>query len=211
MVLDLSEPTNGKVAVERTVEHFGRLDVLVNNAGAFMKTSGSDSMASYENYKRVMSINLDAAVCATLAAVEPLKRSGNGQVIFVSSTASVKPHENSFAYGASKAAMSMLAKCLAVDFAKLEPAIRVNTVSPGPVMSDIYKSVGVPPEVACLLMGPTTLSGRIGQPREVAEAVLYLLGAEFVSGHELFIDGGYLLKPNSMSANTQLKSHVKKD
>lgn len=192
-MFDFSTPANGKAAVELTVAKLGRLDLLVNNAGIFEKTPGYEA-TSYEAYKQVLAINLDATVAASLAAVEPLKAS-KGSMIFVSSVASVKPASHGYAYCVSKAGMSMLAKCLAVDLA--EDNIRVNIVSPGPVLTPIFERVGLTDQMVESIMNPTTLPGRIGKPEEIASAIGYLASAEaaFVSGHEMFVDGGYLIKP----------------
>jgi len=191
MVLDFSDASNGKVAVEKTLEHFGRLDVLVNNAGTFARTIGDDA-ESYQSYRRVMSVNLDSTVSATLAAIDALKKT-QGQVIFISSTASTKAHEKAYAYCASKAAMTMFAKCLAIDLAT---QVKINVVSPGPVRTEIFKTIGLSRELAGHVMAPTTLEGRTGEPEEIAEVVHFLLtpSAKFITGHELFVDGGYLLK-----------------
>lgn len=201
LVLDLSEPENGEVAVRKTVEHFGRLDVLVNNAGIFTKSLVQDPR-SYEVYKQVMTINTDATVKASLAAVEELKKN-KGNLIFVSSVASVMPSESGFAYCMSKAAMSILAKCMAIDLA---PDVRVNIVSPGPVATPIFERVGLTEEIATKLMGCTTLQGRIGESKEIASSIAFLISdeAKFITGHELFIDGGYLIKPSMSTASQQI-------
>lgn len=200
-MLDFSEPDNGEVAVKRTIEHFGRLDVLVNNAGIFVKSCGDDPN-SYELYRQVMAINTDATVRATLAAVDELKRT-KGNLIFVSSVASIKASERGYAYCMSKAAMSMFAKCLAVDLA---PHVRVNIVSPGPVHTTIFDRVGLSSQMVKALMSNTTLLNRIGESDEIAQTIYFLVSdaASFVTGHEMFVDGGYLLKPSSGTASQQI-------
>lgn len=201
MVLDFSDASNGEVAVLKTVEHFGRLDVLVNNAGIFTKTLGTDPK-TYDVYKEVMNINTDATVRATLAAVEHLKKS-DGNLIFVSSVASVKASEAGYAYCMSKAAMSIFAKCLAIDLA---PNVRVNIVSPGPVLTPIFGRIGLNDEIVKKLMDSTTLQNRIGTSEEIASAIAYLISdeASFVNGHEMFIDGGYLLKQSFHSVSQRV-------
>lgn len=195
LVLDFSEPNNGRVAVEKTIETFGRLDALVNNAGIFDQTPG-DNPNTYETYRKLMTINMDASVQCSLAAVEHLKRT-NGNMIFVSSVASVKVHPQSYAYCMSKASMSMFAKCLAVDLA---PNVRVNIVSPGPIKTEIMqrgeRKISIDPDMMSKVMKDTTLQERIGLSEEVAEAVYFLVAdtGSFINGHELFIDGGYMLK-----------------
>lgn len=204
LILDFHDPKNGEVAVQKTVEHFGKLDVLINNAGIFTRTPTSD-MKSYDTYREVMTINTDATVRATLAAVEYIKKT-NGNIIFVSSVASIKPSEMGFAYCMSKAAMSMFAKCLAIDVA---PNVRVNIVSPGPVLTPIFERVGLNEELVQALMNSTTLQNRIGSSEEIASTIAYLISdeASFVNGHEMFVDGGYLLKPSTHSAASKIISH----
>lgn len=201
LILDFKDPINGEVAVLKTVEHFGKLDVLVNNAGIFTRSPTSD-MKSYETYREVMTINTDATVRASLAAVEPIKKT-NGNIIFVSSVASVRPSQMGFAYCMSKAAMSMFAKCLAIDLA---PNVRVNIVSPGPVLTPIFERVGLNDELVQSMMNVTTLQNRIGLSEEIASTIAFLIsdGASFVDGHEMFVDGGYLLKPSTQSAASQI-------
>lgn len=201
LVLDFSDPNNGEVAVKRTIEHFGRLDVLVNNAGIFVRSCGDDPN-TYDLYRQVMTINTDATVRATLAAIEELKRT-KGNLIFVSSVASIKASERGYAYCMSKAAMSMFAKCLAVDLA---PHVRVNVVSPGPVQTSIFERVGMSSQMAGKLMSHTTLLDRIGESDEIAQTIYFLVSdaASFVTGHEMFVDGGYLLKPSSATASQQI-------
>jgi len=182
--------------VKRTIEHFGRLDVLVNNAGIFTKSAGDDP-SSYETYRQVMAINTDATVRATLSAVEHLKKA-NGNLVFVSSVASIKPSERGYAYCMSKASMSIFAKCLAIDLA---PNVRVNVVSPGPVLTPIFGRVGLNDELVQKLMNVTTLQERVGRSEEIASTIAFLISdeASFVNGHEMFVDGGYLLKPSTFS------------
>lgn len=204
MVLDFNVPENGELAVKRTIEEFHRLDVLVNNAGIFNRSDCNDPK-SYDLYRQVMTINMDATVKATLAAVEHLRRA-RGHLIFVSSVASVKPSSKGFAYCASKAAMSSFAKCLAIDLA---PEVSVNIVSPGPVKTSIFESVGLSAEVAGQVMANTTLKQRVGSIEEIAESIYFLASerSSFIHGHELFIDGGYLI--NTAAASQTISKHLK--
>lgn len=201
LVLDFSKPENGEVAVKKTIEHFGRLDALINNAGIFIRSCGNDP-STYDAYREVMAINTDATVKATLAAVEELKRV-KGTLIFVSSVASIKSSEKGYAYCMSKAAMSSFAKCLAIDLA---PHVRVNIVSPGPVLTPIFDRVGLSKQMVEVGMSVTTLQERIGQSEEIANTIAFLISdeASFVNGHEMFVDGGYLLKPSNYSASQRI-------
>lgn len=206
LVLDFNDPSNGEVAVQKTVEHFGQLDVLVNNAGIFVRTPAADPK-TYDAYRQLMTVNIDSTVRCTLSAVEHLKKT-NGNIVFVSSVASVKPSEVGYAYCMSKAAMSIFAKCVAIDLA---PNVRVNIVSPGPVKTTIFERVGLKEELVESLMDVTTLQNRVGQVGEIASTIAFLVSdeASFVNGHEMIVDGGYLLKPSSYSASQRIISHKK--
>lgn len=208
LILDFNDPKNGEVAVQKTVEHFGKLDVLVNNAGIFTRTPASDPK-SYETYREVMTINTDATVKATLASVEHIKKA-SGNIIFVSSVASTRPSEMGFAYCMSKASMSMFAKCLAIDLA---PNVRVNIVSPGPVLTSIFERVGLNEQLVETLMNSTTLQNRVGQSEEIASTIAFLISdeASFVNGHEMYVDGGYLLKPSTHSAAQKIINFKKQE
>jgi NAD(P)-dependent dehydrogenase (short-subunit alcohol dehydrogenase family) len=208
LILDFNNADNGELAVKKAVEHFGRLDVLVNNAGIFTRSSSGDP-SSYEIYRQTMNINLDATVKATLAAVEHLKKT-RGSMIFVSSVASTKPSQYGYAYCMSKSAMTSFAKCIAIE---LSPDVRVNIVSPGPVRTPIFERVGLSEDMASTLMANTTLLKRIGASEEVAETIYFLASekASFIHGHELFIDGGYLITPSMSTASSQITNYKKND
>lgn len=166
---------------------------MVNNAGIFETTPINRS--SYNSYREIMSINLDSAVRASLAAAEHLKKS-KGHLLFTSSVLSVKPTEAMAAYCVSKSALSMFSKCMAIELA---PDVRVNTISPGPVQTPLFNRVELTPEAVAETMTPACLIGRIGRDDEIAKAIAFIISdeASLMVGHELFFDGGYLLKANS--------------
>lgn len=176
----------------RTLEHFGRLDALVNNAGIFGGSDACDTN-SFKVYKNMMAVNTDASVKATLAAVPELKRT-RGNIVFVSSVATARPMERSYAYCMSKAAMTIFAKCLAVDLA---PHVRVNICSPGPVVTPIFDRVGFTEKMVRQSMCATTVINRVGESEEIAAAICFLLSDEapYMQGSDLMIDGGYVIKP----------------
>jgi len=191
-VADLSDVDNGELVVKKTIEKLGRLDVLVNNAGTYHKTHSADK-SSFSLYRKTMTINVDSVVKTSMEAIPHLE-STNGNIVFVSSVASVKPGANGYAYRMSKAALSSFAKCLAVDVA---PKIRVNIVSPGPVSTPLFANVGISDDQLRAKMGPATLLGRVGESEEIASTIFYLASddASFVNGAEVFVDGGYICKP----------------
>lgn len=192
IIADLSVGNNAEYIVQKCVDFFGRLDVLVNNAGIYQKTNAADK-SSYEIYRRTMSINADSIVRTSMEAVPHLEKT-NGNIVFVSSVASVKPAANGYAYRMSKSALSSYAKCLAIDVA---PKIRVNIVSPGPVMTPLFDKAGISEQALRTRIGPGTLLGRVGESEEIANTIYYLASdeASFVNGAELFVDGGYICRP----------------
>lgn len=177
--------------MRETVSYFGKLDVLVNNAGVWYSTHSADKK-SFDLYKKMMTINADSVVKTSMEAVPHLEKT-NGNIVFVSSVASIKPGASVYAYRMSKAAMSIYAKCLAVDVA---PKIRVNIVSPGPVSTPMLGLVG---EEKKKKMSSSTLLGRAGESDEIAKTIYYLASddASFVNGSEIFVDGGYICKPTA--------------
>uniref|UniRef100_A0A6G1S5G9 Putative oxidoreductase yhdF n=1 Tax=Aceria tosichella TaxID=561515 RepID=A0A6G1S5G9_9ACAR len=192
IVADLSDLDNAERLVKQTVDHFGRLDVLVNNVGVHHKTNAADK-SSFRLYQNTFAINVDSVIKTTMEAVPHLEKSG-GNIVFVSSTASVKPAANAYAYRMSKAALSSYAKCLAIDIA---PKVRVNIVSPGPVATPLFDKAGISRESLQAKARATNLLGRPGEVEEIASAIYYLASdeASYFCGAELFVDGGSLCKP----------------
>lgn len=188
----MTDLNNAELVVKQTVDHFGRLDVLVNNVGVHYKTHAADK-SSFELFQKTFAINVDSVIKTTMEAVPHLEMSG-GNIVFVSSTASVKPAPNAYAYRMSKAALSSYAKCLAVDIA---PKVRVNIVSPGPVATPLFDKAGINREALQAKASASTLLGRPGEVDEIASAIFFLASDEatYFCGSELFVDGGSLCKP----------------
>lgn len=167
--------------------------MLVNNAGISEYTKVDDANC-VDAYHRIIDTNMHAVTHLSLAAYKHLKES-QGSIVNVSSMLDDKPAKFKFAYCMSKAAVTMLTKCLAIDFA---PEIRVNCVSPGPILSSICDKLGVSLEERKKNAMSNTLIGRIGQPDEVAKMIVYLSSnekASFMTGSRVLVDGGYTLIP----------------
>lgn len=179
--------------IAKTLEHFGRLDVLVNNAGITALTKFDDPNCM-NVYHKIIATNMHAVVYLCLAAYEPLK-ANKGSIVMVSSCLDDRPGNYKFAYCMSKAAITMLTKCLANDFA---PFVRVNCVSPGPIASSILDDMGINLNDRKEKARETTLVKRIGEPEEVAKMILYLSSkdnAAFITGSRVLVDGGYNIRP----------------
>lgn len=179
--------------VERTVVHYGRLDVLIYCAGIAKLTDICDKN-SFANYLDNRRVNLDAAIETTLAAVELLRKS-KGCVVYVSSVVAIEPFRRQYGYNMTKAALSGFAKSVALELA---PDVRVNLVNPGCANTPLYKSTGIQTHQWAPIVEKISRcvpDQRFAEPEDVAAGIDYLIsdGASYVRGHELLIDGGSLL------------------
>jgi len=177
---DLSSAEAARALVERAVAELGGLDVVVNAASAGFEP---------KRFEDVTEPDVDAALGATVKgsffvtqAAAPHLRATRGLVVMVEDVAAYQPWPSFAAHCAAKAAQAMLTRTLA---RALAPEVRVCGVAPGPV--------AVEPDQEVRRAGETVL-GRVGSPVDVAGAILYLAGAEFVTGSTIVVDGGRLLQ-----------------
>jgi len=187
---DVSDPEQTRTAVDTAARHFGALNILVNNAAAeSVRTPVAD--VSVEEWRRTLEVNLTGAWLMAKWAIPHLRKAGGGVILNIASQLGHVTTEGSSAYSASKAALLSLTRSIAVDCAA--DHIRAVSLSPGAVMtSRLTKRYGDEEAVNRALAHKHPL-GRIGRPRELAEAALYLVsdGASFVTGSDLLADGGY--------------------
>jgi NAD(P)-dependent dehydrogenase (short-subunit alcohol dehydrogenase family) len=177
--------------VEQTLARFGRLDVLVNNAGIHM--TGDAIETTLDDWNRIMAVNLTSAFLCTKHAAEPLART-RGAIVNVSSEAGLVGIRNQVAYNVSKAAMIELTKSCAVDFAPR--GIRVNCVCPGTTATPLVEElVARAPDPAAARRQWESIRpmNRLGTTSEIASAILYLASEEagYATGAVLAVDGGY--------------------
>jgi NAD(P)-dependent dehydrogenase (short-subunit alcohol dehydrogenase family) len=207
---DLMDPGAPAEVIARAVEAFGGLDILVNNAGGpppgsrlphdgFLGRSDADWRAMFE-------FNLFSAVRASRAAIPLLLERGGGAIVNVTSAVGRQPQLFNLDYAAAKAAMSNLTKALSEEFGM--HGIRVNGVSPGPVLTpwwtdaggvaDVFAAqAGTDRESALATLAPEMMqltTGRLVEPQEIADAVVFLASPRSASttGAEFVIDGGFL-------------------
>lgn len=174
-----------------------RLDVLINNAGG--GTYNDIESVSYEEWRRIMSINLDATFLGTQLAIKWMKETGGGSIINVSSIAAFIGSPNLAAYCAAKAGIHLLSKSAAVYCGQRGYKIRVNSIHPGLIDTKAGKEMarlatGLPSdEQAIAAFTALHPIGRIGIPDDIANGILYLASDEssFVTGTHLIIDGGF--------------------
>ncbi len=189
--LDVTVEADWDKAVRTATERYGKLDVLVNNAGIVIPRVPIEERTA-EEWDRVMAINAKGVFLGTKYAIPAMRRAGGGSIVNISSVAGIgqSAHQEP-AYAASKGAIRIFTKVTATQHAR--DRIRCNSVHPGPVDTEMLHSAMRDPEVLRRRLERVPL-GRMGTVDEVVKAVLYLASddASYVTGAELVIDGGAL-------------------
>jgi NAD(P)-dependent dehydrogenase (short-subunit alcohol dehydrogenase family) len=178
-----------QAAMEATVEAFGGLDVAVNNAGVEQLTTPAADITE-EDWDRVIAVNLRGVFLSMKHEIPLLRQRGGGAIVNMSSGAGVRGFAGGAAYGASKFGIIGVTKCAALDYASF--GIRINAVCPGIIDTHMIERVfgdTIEGRQAVLDQEPI---GRMGQPDEIAAAVLWLCSEEasFAIGHAMVVDGG---------------------
>jgi len=187
--LDVTSESDWAAAVSEAVERYGKLDVLVNNAG--VSARGSIEETSPDDWDRVMDINAKGVFLGTRSAIPEMRKAGGGSIINISSQLGlVGMGESSPQYQASKGAVRIFSKSAAIQYA--HEGIRVNSVHPGPIITPMTEARRSDEVVRQRMISRIPL-GRYGESEDVAYGVLYLASDEssFVTGSELVIDGGW--------------------
>ena len=190
---DVTSQGDWEGVVGVTLERFGRLDVLVNNAGV---SGGMQALMSldYDTWRRVLAVNLDGVFFGMRYAGPAIAAAGGGSIVNISSILGKVGMAGAAAYCASKGGVALLTKAAALEWAPL--GIRVNSVHPGfidtPMVSGALQALENANEMTDMIVSRHALA-RLGVPREIADAVLFLASDEFsfVTGAELVVDGGY--------------------
>jgi NAD(P)-dependent dehydrogenase (short-subunit alcohol dehydrogenase family) len=190
---DVAQEADWARAVAETLTRFGRLDVVVNNAGVAL--AGSVEDCTLEQWRWLMSINLDGVFLGTKHGVAAMKGHG-GSIINLSSIEGLIGDPNLAAYNASKGGVRIFTKSAALHCAKAGYKIRVNSIHPGYIwtpMVEGYIAGQADPDEAKLAVAGLHPLGHLGEPDDIAFGVLYLASDEskFMTGSELVIDGGY--------------------
>lgn len=184
---DVSAPEQVQAAIDRVAQAFGRIDALVNNAGiAVFKPIGE---TSFEEWRQVLSVNLDGAFLCSQACVPVMRKTGGGAIVNIASISGLRASTLRVAYGTSKAALIQLTKQQAVELGTV--GIRANCVAPGPVETEMAKlvhSVAIRSDYHDVI--PLE---RYGTTEEIAAAVGFLCSpaASYVNGQVLAVDGGF--------------------
>lgn len=186
---DVSMDDQVRAMVQQTLDHFGRVDVLVNNAGITKRVPFEDLDAlTAEVWDRLYDVNVKGTFFCCRAVAEPMRRQGYGKIINLASVAGIRPSGSSIAYCTSKAAVIHLSACLART---LGPEIRVNVIAPGFIDETRWNAGVSNLDALRQSAAQTTPLQRVGLPSDIAETALYLaVGADFMTGDVIVVDGG---------------------
>lgn len=192
---DVSQEDHVVHLINKTVEHFGSLDILVNNAAATMRKSAEDT--TFEEWQRIIGINLNGTFLCSKYAVPKMRESGGGAIVNMASWHADKTITRFAAYASSKGGMTALTRQMSLDCGK--DNIRVNAVLPSTVDTPMFYETlnGLPdPDKAWEETLAYQPLGRVGTAEDIANATLFLASDEssYISGHSLRVDGGTYVK-----------------
>jgi len=185
---DVTDRAAVKNMVKKTLELFGRIDILVNNAGIYKPSPFMNY--TYEDFDRIMKVNVYGPFNVTQSVLESMIRQGQGKVINMASTAGKWASMNQSAYNTSKHALVGMTRCVALEMAQHN--IKVNAICPGVVETDMLSQFGPPtPELLEAIKQRIALH-RIIKPEEVASLAVYLASDESdgMTGQSILLDGG---------------------
>lgn len=192
---DVSKEDNVTNLINTAVRHFGGLDIMVNNAAVVLRKSAEET--TFEEWQRVLGVNLNGAFLCSKYSVPEMRKRGGGAIVNIASWHADKTITRLAAYAASKGAMTALTRQMALDCG--QDNIRVNAVLPSTVDTPMFKetinALPNPEQVWEETMAYQPL-GRVGTVEDIANAALFLASdeASYVSGHSLRVDGGTYVK-----------------
>ncbi len=181
--LNVLDPIQPQQVVEQVVEHFGRVDVLINNASVWLSSPFAE--ISYEAWRTAIDVNLTGPFLCSQAVAPHMLTQGEGVIINITDLSAFQTWENYAHHAASKAGLVALTKVMA---AELAPTIRVNAIAPGTVL--------LPPNAPASKRQwaeDNSLLKRVGSPEDVAKTVTFLIEMDFATGAVYFMDGGRAL------------------
>ncbi|HOI59812.1 MAG TPA: SDR family NAD(P)-dependent oxidoreductase [Candidatus Pacearchaeota archaeon] len=186
---NVSKSSEVNELIQRTVKEFGKLDIIVNNAGTATMAS-VDSMSD-EDWQKVIDVNLTGVFYGVRAACNYMKDNDiKGSIINMSSILGINGFSGAISYCAAKGGVNQVTRTAAMELAPL--GIRVNAIAPGFIKTEMTKGILVNEEYKKFLEGSTPL-GYIGEPEDIANAALYLASddSKYVTGTILYVDGGW--------------------
>jgi NAD(P)-dependent dehydrogenase (short-subunit alcohol dehydrogenase family) len=187
VVADVTDESKVAAVVERALERFGRIDALINVVGGSRpgKTAVELSRAEWDE---LLALNLTSTFLMCRAVIPHFEARGDGVIVNVSSGAGLRGMQRNPGYCAAKAGVVALTRALAIDHGP--NGVRVNAVAPGPIRTPLMRRNRSAEEIAA--MGRLAIAGRIGEPEEIAAAIVWLAGdaSSYVMGQTIEVDGG---------------------
>jgi NAD(P)-dependent dehydrogenase (short-subunit alcohol dehydrogenase family) len=191
---DVADEARWPEVVKEAETRFGRLDVLVANAGIAILKPILDM--SLEEWRRQMAVNVDGVFLSVKHAVPAMRRAGGGSIILLSSVAGIRGSAGLAGYSATKGAVRLFAKSVALEYAR--DNIRCNSVHPGIIDTEIWDKMPIGPGGRNAPLDPRAIAaasvptGKLGTPQDIANGVLFLASdqSSYVNGSELVIDSG---------------------
>lgn len=193
---DISNEDDARRISEAAVSHFGGIDILVNNAANF--TTVSVEHATVQDWQKVLSVNVMGTALVAKHAIPHIRKRGKGSIVNVSSTSALMAQADFATYNTSKGAILSMTICMALDLAPSN--IRVNSICPGCILTSAtereWSRMGITREQWIAEMAPQHMLNRVGNVREVANAILFFASdeASFITGSHLMVDGGRIAK-----------------
>jgi NAD(P)-dependent dehydrogenase (short-subunit alcohol dehydrogenase family) len=187
---DVSNEDQVKAMIDKTIQTYKRLDVLVNNAGIGVYKTITDATSA--DWDRCLGVNLKGQFLCSRYAIPHMQAQGKGAIVNISSVHSFQTVNGAAPYAASKGGVSALTRAMAIDYG---PAIRVNAIAPGWVLTPLIQSIfdGSPdPAAQQKAVEQRQVMKRIGRPEDIGYAAAFLASdeADFITGTQLFVDGG---------------------
>ena len=182
---DVSNPVDIEALVRNVVDHFGTVDIIINNAGISIWKSPYE--ITVKEWDVIINTNLRGAFLCSREAAKVMREHGGGSIVNIASTRAIMSEPDSEAYAATKGGIVALTHALAASFSK--DKIRVNCISPGWIETGDYSQLKPADHTQ-------HFSGRVGKPEDIAEACIYLTkeGNDFINGANIIIDGGMTKK-----------------
>jgi len=198
--LDVTSESDWEKAVAATLDTWGHLDILVESAGISFARPVTET--TLEEWRRVMAVNLDGVFLGAKHAARAMRADRGGSIVIVSSASGVKAAPGASAYCASKAAVQLFAKTMALEMSKDAPCVRVNTVLPAAVQTPLWRQMEFfqdllrqhgSEEAVWREWAKTSPLGRVAQPQDVAQLILFLASddASYITAAAIPVDGGY--------------------
>lgn len=189
-ILDVTNAEQCQQVVKNVIDSYGQIDILVNNAG--ITRDAMTKKMTDEAWDMVLNVNLKGVFNLTRHIGPHMEDNGEGSIINISSVVGEYGNIGQANYAASKAGIIGLSKTWAKEFARKGASVRVNTIAPGYIMTDILKTV--PQDLLDKFAGMTMLK-RLGEPKEIANTALFLASdeASYITGHTLSVNGGMRL------------------